>query len=511
MNDPFDEASTLLEEAVQRLLPRRYTFTEKEALGRVWEAGYEVPIQSDARFVLAQEATGKHPRHWRLDSHTLANNRLLNYLLAGSWDGRDLEGKLAGLDAEDGCHYVYCPADPRLEQNRQGVLEPAERERNISLPGTMRAELDALKPRLLEDWRAAGSEPWTVRAIGDALKLLGWSEAERPNAWLYVRSWLLSRADFMRAGQDYWIPAGQMPQESKRTRLQVMPVRAENQSATESGSPTEVAARAPTGPSSSSEETEGRVALSGEATAPQASWAVKLRTIHLLEGFLPIPASARGVYPPPAPGENKASVLRGVWFEDNTRCWLWLDREHGRLYGPALAEKLSWLDAGDILRIEWQPDVVVLRVAGHDAEVQGEESRLVDVEELAALRGGLGESYRCSLQAILLDSPEGLTFAEVVTALRERQRHEIHRGTIRAVLYSGGFLQKNRRWFASVDSAASARQLRVALVETLVTQVENSQEQAGSSTARTRIRVKAIHARLSSIIELLRENQDFHI
>lgn len=104
MNEPFDEVSLLVEEAVQRLLPRRYTFTEREALGRVWEAGYEVSIQTDARFVLAQESTGKHPRHWRLASHTLANNRLLNDLVSGGWAGRDLEDKLAALDVEDQRH-----------------------------------------------------------------------------------------------------------------------------------------------------------------------------------------------------------------------------------------------------------------------------------------------------------------------------------------------------------------------------------------------------------------------
>src|SRR5712692_3096286 len=150
MNDLFDEVSLLVDAAVERLQPWRYTFTEREALGWVWEAGYEISIQSDPRFVLAQEGDGKHPRHWRLDSHTLASNRLLNDLLAGKWDGRDLEGKLAALDAEDERHYVYCPTDPRLERNKQGILEPAERERNGALPQAMKAELDALEPLLLQ-------------------------------------------------------------------------------------------------------------------------------------------------------------------------------------------------------------------------------------------------------------------------------------------------------------------------------------------------------------------------
>lgn len=205
MSDPFDEASALVEEAVQRLLARRYTFTEKEALGWVWDAGYEVPIQSDARFVLAQEGIGKHPRHWRLNSHTLANNRLLNDLLSGSWDGRDLERKLAELDIEDGGHYVYCPVDPRLELSRQGVLEPAERERNLTLPKATREELEALGPLLLTRWQETGADLWTVRTITGALKELGWRDAERQNSWLLVRSWLLGWPQVRRVGQDYWV------------------------------------------------------------------------------------------------------------------------------------------------------------------------------------------------------------------------------------------------------------------------------------------------------------------
>ena len=105
----------------------------------------------------------------------------------------------------------------------------------------------------------------------------------------------------------------------------------------------------------------------------------------------------------------------------------------------------------------------MLRITGHDEDVQSEESRLVDLEELAALRGGLGESYRRSLQAILLDAQEGLAFTEVVQALRERQGHAVHGGTIRALLYAGGFVRKGRRWLPAPDSEVGARQLRAAM------------------------------------------------
>jgi len=254
---------------------------------------------------------------------------------------------------------------------------------------------------------------------------------------------------------------------------------------------------------------ESRVVLSGEVTAQRAAWSERLRTINLLEGFLHVPASARGVYPISAQGEGDTVILAGRWFEDGSRCWLWLNRARHRLYGPALAEKLAWLEAGDILHIEWAPDVVVLRMAGHDSEVQNEESRLVDLGELATLRGGLGESYRRSLQSILQDAPAGLTFVEVVKALRERQQHNMHRGTIRALLYSGGFVQKDRRWFPAPDSREGARQLREAMVETLVQEEQEEQEeqdrqtQALSPAEFRRKRIKAIHRRLEEIINSL--------
>jgi len=58
----------------------------------------------------------------------------------------------------------------------------------------------------------------------------------------------------------------------------------------------------------------------------------------------------------------------------------------------------------------------------------------VDPQALKAQRGGVGESYRQSLQAILSEKPDGLTFAQVVHALSERQGHDVPRNTVRAIL-----------------------------------------------------------------------------
>ena len=193
-----DELRQLLDRALSRLETTRRTYSEREALEAVWQAGYDFPIQSDPRFALASNPVGKRHRHWRLASHTIANGRLLNDLLVGTWDGHDLDRKLEALDAEDQQQYVYCPIDPRFEE-RDRILEPSERERTIALPPVLKATLDALGAALLAHWRAGGAEPWTVRQITETLGQLGLYEAQQPNSWLYVCAWLLSWAQVVRA------------------------------------------------------------------------------------------------------------------------------------------------------------------------------------------------------------------------------------------------------------------------------------------------------------------------
>lgn len=508
MSDVVDELSQLLEGVVRRLSSARRTFTEKEALQPVWEAGYDIAIQSDAHFVQVHEGDSKHPGHWRLVNHAVANTRLLNELLSGTWDGRSLDEKLAELDAEDQQHYVFCPLDARLTLTPQGILEPAEHERNVKLPRKMKKALDELAPQLLARWSDAGAEPWTVRAITEVLRDLAWPDAVLPNAWLYVRAWLLIWSQVRRVGQDYWIPADQLPSAVQHTRQQVRPLYVPDPppigsemlaSITSFKRPVVV-----TKPAGTNAD-ESQVVLRGEVTDNRAGWTVHLRTANLLEGFLHVPSAVRGVYPPPVPGEEHNVVVRGMWHEDGTRLWLWLDRTKNHLYGPMLAEKLMWLQAGAILRIEWAPDAIVIQQVGQDEDIRNEEARLVDLETLATLRGGIGENYRHSLQAILIEAPQGLTFAEVIIAMRNRQQHEVHRGTIHAILYSGGFVQQDHRWFAAPDAAASARRLRAALVETLLPAEQKNTTPILSHTEYIRTRVTAINARLAEIVVMLRE------
>jgi hypothetical protein len=228
----------------------------------------------------------------------------------------------------------------------------------------------------------------------------------------------------------------------------------------------------------------------------------------LLEGFIPVPATARSAYPPRGVNEGDREVLRGLWYDNDERLWLWLDRAQDRLYGPDLTRKLEWLEAGDLLRIQWMPGIVALRLAGHDDEVQREEARLVDPQALKSLRGGLGETYRQSLQVILSEKSEGLTFTQVVGAMRDRQGHDVPRNTVRALLYAGGFIRHHGLWFAAPQSELGARRLRAALAETLAPVEESRKMQATepiTDLERQRRKIQAIRARLTELVNILRE------
>ncbi len=508
MSDLPDELKRLLDEAVNRLEPAHRTFTEREALAAVWAAGYDFPIQDDPRFEQAYTPRGKRYPHWRLTSHTLANTRLLNALLEGTWDGRDLDRKLEEMDAEDDLHYVYCPVDPRFEE-RHGVLEPAERESNIALSPALKAQLDDLGQALLARWHEEGAEPWTVQRITETLGQLGWNAAQQANSWLSVRAWLLTWQQVARVGQDYWLPAEQVQQAVTQTRMQVAPVRSvtDEPPAGPGVLETEAQVQLPpsTRPRSAGALHEDEVISTGEVTVPHYTWTTCLRTRNLVKGFLHVPVAARGAYPPPAPGEDEKVILSAMRFEDGSRFWLWLDRNKHQLYGEDLLLNLQWLSAGTLLRIEWAPDIIVLRQVGHDEEVADEESRLADPEALAALRGGKGESYRRALQTLLAAAPDGLTLQEIVAALRERQQHPAHRGTIEALLRHGGFVQKDHRWFAATNPDNGARQLRTALLETLIPDEQREATQSLPRSEYMRIRVQVIHNRLAEIVQELHE------
>jgi hypothetical protein len=491
-----------LDEAYERLRTTRLTFTEKEALHAARLEGYELKLSFDERFAMAEPRQGSIPPHWRLAEQTLANTRLLNELKAGIWDGQQLNEKLLELDLEDHLHYMFYAHDPRMFQNRQGAWE-ATGERQITLPPGLKEDLDTFTKRLHARWSA----PLTVGQVLALLEELGWEHDNIASIHRCLRAWLLTTDQFRRVGVDYWIPIERLPLEVQRTRLQVPPIRTSAGIAEQSVS-TGKHLIALSAEEQNKKQPREQIIFKGTATRTQATWTATLYSIHLLAGFIPIPKAIRGIYPAPTPGEENIVVLKGLWYEDATDLWIWLDRTHHRFYGPDLLGKMGWLLAGTRLQIDWNAEQIVLREAGIDAEVQQAETRLVDMEELKKLRGGLGESYRQVIQAILMAAPDGLTFQELTSAVNQRQSHEVARGTIRSILSGGGFIQRERRWFAVPDTTKGARQLREALLETLVPQAEESEgkQEHLSYHKYVRTRVQAIHQRLQEITRVLREN-----
>ncbi len=489
----------LVDAAVEQLANTRRTFTEEEALSNAWEAGYDLSPQDDPRFVLAAEADGMHQHHWRLSTHTLANNRLLDALRTGAWDGREIDQELARLDAQDGVHYVFCPVDPRFSRLRDGTYTLADQEPDIALPPEIKATLDALALALLDRWRETGAAPWTTPALTETVATLGWAAATEGSSWLLVRAWLRGWPAVTRVGQDYWMLTDALPKEPAHTRLSVLPLRAT--APTTSNKPAHPEAES-TRQQAEQDPTNLVPSAANFKTGLLAHWVETLRTVHLTQGFLPIPTAARTAVPPRAREASKWEALRGTWFEDKTSLWVWLDREHERLCGPDLADNLMWCEAGQKLRVDWNTDGVVFRIIGEDIDVQQEETRLVDLEALAALRGGLGESYRRSLFTLLSSMPQGLTFREIVEALRARQKHVVHQGTIRALLSAGGFVKRDGCWYVSLDYETGARQLRAALAQTLIeTKTAEQSSPSVDEPQPLRSLARAAQIRLREIIE----------
>jgi hypothetical protein len=99
-----------------------------------------------------------------------------------------------------------------------------------------------------------------------------------------------------------------------------------------------------------------------------------------------------------------------------------------------------------------------------------------------------------------LTSRPARNWREVVNALSQRQQHPVSRRTVLALLYKGGFLQRDKRWFAAPDSATGQRSLRNALA--LLPQVEAAEHPQGTNEY-VRARVQAIKQRLEEIGHLV--------
>jgi len=191
---------------------------------------------------------------------------------------------------------------------------------------------------------------------------------------------------------------------------------------------------------------------------------VTLRTVHINEGYIPIPTKACVFYPR-AKKLSSIVAVPGVWFSDASEMTVWLDTEKHQLYGPDVQDQLAFLVAGTMLEILWTASGITFNTIGVDTAITEEEVRLVDLTELAHLRAATLESYRGSLRAIMAPSNIGWSFPELYSVLCDRQQHKPNRSTIRAILSSSPefiFVRTQNKWMLNYDITpeAGARALR---------------------------------------------------
>lgn len=424
---------------MEQLKTRRTTFTEREILEAQWNEGEDVRLREDARFWQLEGG------QWHLLEQTLANDELCQRLQDGKWDGGALEDELQRLDAEMGGFHVLCPLDARL-RFENGLWQLENAERLPVLDAEQIASLDAYAEPLLDEWRVqADGTPWQTMELVRQLKTLGWEVFGATEIGI-VTAWLLQKSDWVRVARDLWQPRTALPRALTVQSPRVLPVRSGPSLHTSPSAPDDSSGEMEPSPEDEPENTSLPSPPVTRVGQQAATWRETLRTIHLINGYLPVPPDARFMYPN-AQGIETFGALRGIWYEDASDFPMWLDRQEHRLFGPALAERIGFLETGALLQIHWDAVGVLLQVQGIDERVNEEEARLADAAALAELRGGIGESYRQSLRALLEQRPEGMTFSELYRALCTRQQHIAHRGSVQAILsLSPEFTRQERVW-----------------------------------------------------------------
>jgi len=470
---PYDfgeEVRGRFDVAVERVCVNRRTFTEEQILRSAWDEGYHIQLTLDSRFELATEACATQEPHWRLQDHILANDRLLERLWNRDWDGRNLDIELEKLDAETSAHHVFCPVDVRFEQTAEGLWRPTIRETDIEVPADVRAALDSLAPALVEEWqRSAPEEPWTFTGIIQALSNLGWEGAHRRDGWLHVRSWLATRSEIARANTDHWVLCGLWPTPPHPERLRVRPLY--SQTSRPEGELHQAAnIEIPSGGEDPSyRHTVELIPTDLQSEVVGSSWVTTLRTFNLVGGYLTVPPQARSAYPAAYPGATAEVLILAKWCETGDNLRVWLDKTTHRLYGPDLESQLGWCDTGRKLRVKWLPDALLFILEGIDLDIHREESRLVDLDEIGHLRGGLSESYYKSIEQALKAAENGLPFRELVEAVRARQQHNVSGRTIRALMSAAGFICQDNRWVEHRDPRSARRSIRRATIAAYAT------------------------------------------
>lgn len=418
------QAIELLDAVVARLTQSRFTVTEEDVLPSIWAAGEDVRLREDPRFFELEEAG-----HFHLAAHTLANERLIDRLWQGLWDGTDLNAELARLDdLHPNCFHVFCAKDPRLLLE-DGTYVLAARPK-VQLPEAWQTQLDALAAQLLAVHCTLAVPATTLQLWDEVLRLnSAIDSAEQHVDWF--AAWLHHRSEWIEMSRGLWLPMELVPKFEPPQMYRVWQIHQEHAASVLPISPINQ-------DSTPTENTEK--GLDSSPAPPierhldaSISWTHPLRTIHLNNGYIPIPVTARFRYPKVA-GQQPLVAIRGLIQATGHEGWLWLDREQHCFFGDFLRETVEWEEAGRRLHLHWQPEALVIRFGDVDETIHEEEARHLDPQALQGLRMGRGESYRQSLVAILSVSPEGMSFQALYQTLMQRQQHTPSRSSIRTIL-----------------------------------------------------------------------------
>lgn len=419
---------------------RRFTFTEAEVLQLLWEQGEDILLREDKRFQEATLPGLSFSGQWHLSTHTLANQLIYDSLLNNEWDGEDLPQYLQVLDcrATKPAFHIFCPLDKRfyLSQDKVGRHHIAlnERSTTIILDAEQKESLDSFASQLLEAFPVDGRAPWATSEILERIRNTSPHSLILKNlAPIMLTQWLRQRDEWVKVGSDLWFPKQFLPSPAKKRHYAVLSANTEKGGRRVSVLQTVEANEQEASEVEDQRLVQGIYTQNIQQLTSLTKWKVTLLTLHLNEGYVPIPPRARASYPPEQK-QNELSVLSGIWFEDNSKMTVWLDTANHRLYGPDITDQLAFLDAGTILEISWRSIGLLFNLVGHDPEICAEEARLIDLTELAQLRSIVSESYRASLRVLLTEG--GKSFFELYNELCQRQKHTPNTSTIRAILSS---------------------------------------------------------------------------
>jgi hypothetical protein len=433
-------------------------------------------LREDSRFVQITLPNLASPEQWQLVTHILANQRIYESLLDDEWDGENLFHYLQQLDQreERNVFHVFCGTDQRfaLSPNGEGdyhlrLSQPAEK---VSMSAEQRQALANIANALLEAFPQERRSPWTPFEMLEQIKRLSAFDTSSLETLLPtdLTHWLRRQDAWLQVSRDLWFPRHLIPLPAQNRRYAVLSVQAEK-----NGRLNPLLMPMDIGAQSMQEARELEIlteesSVVSQQTPEKKSWQITLLTLHLNEGYIPIPPQMRGFYPR---DKNKETVypLPGIWFSDASEMIVWLDLEHHRLYGPDIIDQFAFLEAGTILGIFWSNAGLTFRIIGQDPDVFEEETRLIDLTELAQVRSTQLESYRSSLRFLLTTAPQGKAFSELYLELCQRQQHKPSRSTIRAILSSSpefSFDRTEKKWktLVSVSEEAGAKALRKVVV-----------------------------------------------